>query len=138
MNNPWMKFKLQPWRQLSLTALLTTFVAVVFDTLLLFALIESASFLQWVNLVYQSPLGLIIPLAAVLGFGALGVYLCEKTQPQVVLNTSSLWALVLCLIIGLWLKTLLPNLLIGFSYNSLIALILGVFWKGRPYWRHWR
>lgn len=76
-------------------------------------------------------------IATAVGIGTLAVYLCERWLPQVLLNTSSLWALVLCLLLGLVLKSLLPlpSLLLDLSQFTLIGVILGVFWKGRPYWR---
>ncbi|NEP28299.1 MAG: peptide chain release factor 1, partial [Moorea sp. SIO3I6] len=78
-------------------------------------------------------------MAAAIGVGVLGVYICERWQSQVFLKTSSLWALVLCLMVGLLLKSQLPIPfgLVGFSMNAVIGVILGVFWKGRPYWRYW-
>lgn len=76
-------------------------------------------------------------IATAVGIGALAVYLCERWLPQVLLNTSSLWALVLCLLLGLVLKSLLPlpSLLLDLSQFTLVGVIVGVFWKGRPYWR---
>jgi hypothetical protein len=69
--------------------------------------------------------------------GALAVYLLEWWQKQWLLNNSTLWALVLCLFIGLLLKSFLPlpAIFLTASKASLISLAVGVFWKGRPYWR---
>jgi len=63
-------------------------------------------------------------IAIAVGIGALTVYLCERWLPQVLLNTSSLWALVLCLLLALGLKSLLPlpSLLIDLSDFGLIGI----------------
>ncbi|NES73950.1 MAG: hypothetical protein F6K24_56580 [Okeania sp. SIO2D1] len=89
-------------------------------------------------MLFSSPIfGVLIPVGAAIGMGALAVYLLEFWQKQWLLNNSSLWALVLCLFIGLLFKSLfpLPPVLVSASRASLISLAIGVFWKGRPYWQ---
>lgn len=79
---------------------------------------------------------MIITLIAAAGFGVLAVYILERFYPQVLINSSSLWALIPCLALTLWLKSLLPLfVLVSLSYPNLVAVLVGVFWKGRPYWR---
>jgi CHASE2 domain-containing sensor protein len=76
-------------------------------------------------------------IATAIGVGALAVYLLERFYQQVIINTASLWALVLCLALFLFLKSLVPlmPILVNFEQIQLIGIILGIFWKGRPYWR---
>ena len=138
MNEPWRRFKSQPWRLLSQVALLTTVLVVVLESLLIWGSQNSELFRRFFSLLFSPPLGVILPLAAAMGFGGLGVYICERWRNQVILNSSSLWALVLCLTVSLFLKSLLPipALLVGFSYTCVVGVIFGVFWKGRPYWRY--
>ncbi|EGJ33981.1 MULTISPECIES: hypothetical protein [Moorena] len=138
MNNPWHNFKQQPWLALSKVAAFTTVLVVALENLLIWVLTQSEIFRPVSVLLFSRPLVIIWFFAATIGVGVLGVYICERWQSQLLLNTSSLWALVLCLIVGLLLKSQLPIPpgLVGFSMNSLIGVILGVFWKGRPYWRY--
>ncbi len=139
MNNPWHNFKQQPWLPLSKVAAFTTVLVVALENLLIWVLTQSEIFRPVSRLLFSRPLAIIWFMAAAIGVGVLGVYICERWQSQVLLNTSSLWALVLCLIVGLLLKSQLPIPLglVGFSMNAVIGVILGVFWKGRPYWRYW-
>ncbi|NEP25599.1 peptide chain release factor 1 [Moorena sp. SIO3I6] len=136
MNDPWNTFKQQPWLPLSKVAALTTVLVVALENLLIWVLTQSETFRL---LLFSRPLAIIWFMAAAIGVGVLGVYICERWQSQVFLKTSSLWALVLCLMVGLLLKSQLPIPfgLVGFSMNAVIGVILGVFWKARPYWRYW-
>ncbi|MEC4892243.1 MAG: peptide chain release factor 1 [Oscillatoria sp. PMC 1051.18] len=137
MNDPLRSFKLQPWRSLSLVAGVTIAIAMIGEGLLIWGYTQSSVLHSFLNFLFSPPLGIILSLAAAVGVGVLGVYLCEQWQRQVILNSGSLWALVLCLAVGILLKSLLPlpPLLVGFSYETVIFLMVGVFWKGRPYWR---
>lgn len=84
------------------------------------------------------------------GIGVLGVVLLEKLYRQVRINAAVLWALVVCLVICLVVNELLPSiksLLRGSEVTILsgslietiqiqgLCTIVGVFWKGRRYWR---
>ncbi|NJL20421.1 MAG: hypothetical protein HC895_05705 [Leptolyngbyaceae cyanobacterium SM1_3_5] len=58
----------------------------------------------------------------------------EYFHRHIFLNVGVLWALVLCVMLSLLLKSLLlPTLLSG--QLALVGIALGVFWKGRRYWR---
>ena len=96
-----------------------------------------ASAIGTLTLLYGSSLGILIPFAAAVGMGALAVYFLEYWQQQFLLNRISLWVLVLCVFLGLVLKSFLPipPLLASVSEAALIGVTVGVFWKGRPYWR---
>jgi hypothetical protein len=136
MSDPIRRLKLLPWRSLLQTSILTIFIVFILELLLVWGYTQSSIIRNTVAMLYSPPLGILMPIAIAVGIGALAVYLCERSQPQV-LNTSSLWALVLCLLLALGLKLLLPlpSLLIDSSEFTLIGIIVGVFWKGRPYWR---
>jgi hypothetical protein len=92
------------------------------------------------TLVFFSPtFATIIPVATAVGMGALAVYLLEWWEKKWLLNTSTLWALVFSLLICLLIKSFLPlpALLISLSRMSLVSIAIGVFWKGRPYWKNY-
>jgi hypothetical protein len=76
-------------------------------------------------------------LAIGLGLGALAVHCAERLFPQVRLNGGSLWTLVACVGGELGLLSLLPLpvLLISFSEPMVMAILVGVFWRGRAHWQ---
>lgn len=137
MRDPLRSLKFLPWRSLLQVSLLVAVIVIILDFLLTLGYIQSDIFQRLLMLVYAPPLGIVISLAIAVGIGALGVYLLERFYRLVSINTGSLWALVLCLAVVLFLKTLLPLPAVVFNLNqaSLIGIIIGVFWKGRPYWR---
>ncbi len=138
MNNIWQRLKNLPWQELSLVSLVATLTVVASEVLLILSLTYFFVILKPLNMLFSSPIfGVLIPIGVAVGMGALAVYLLEWWQKEWLLNNSSLWALVLCLFIGLLLKSFLPlpSILLTASKASLISLAVGVFWKGRSYWR---
>lgn len=137
MNDPLRRIKSQPWKPLFLVALATIAIVSIMDYLLLFLIENVAPVQQGFSLIATSPLRILLPLAVAVGIGVLGVYICDQFRSRIFLNAGSLWALVLCLIIALALTGLipLPSFLVGFSYPSILGIIIGVFWRGRSYWR---
>ena len=137
MTDPLRRLKFLPWRSLLQASVLTVFISAVLDFLITLGYIQSSVIRRAISLIYAPPLDLLITIVIAVGVGALAVYLLERLYQQVIVNTASLWALVLCLIVILFFKSLLliPSLLVGFSQTQLLGIILGVFWKGRPYWR---
>jgi len=138
MNDFWYRFKSQPWRNLGLASALTVTLAALAEILLVLCNNSSKICHDSILFMFQPPLGQVFVIAAAVGVGALGVYLCENWErvAGVSLNTASLWALVLCLMLAIGIKSFLLNsLILGFSQVSLIGIMVGVFWKGRPYWR---
>lgn len=137
------RLKLLPWTELSLIALLTNFIVLAIEILSTQVLQVSTAMQQVLEFLYSGPVGILIPVIATIGMGALAVYLFEWRRWQIFLNGGSLWALVFCLLVGLYLKSdlLIPLLrfpvaqFVIFSQMSLISLLIGVFWKGRPYYR---
>jgi len=135
--DPRRSFRAQPWRPLFQVACLSTSVAIVGDALLLAASARMALLERGLRLALEGPLGPLLPIAAAMGVGALGVAIGERWRwPRIALNAGSLWALVLCLILGLLAKTLLfPSVLVQLSSLTAAGLMAGVFSYGRPYWR---
>lgn len=130
------RLKRLPWGLLLLVAVLAVAIATVLDLLLLWAL-HFATIRSALSLVLTGLLGSLMPFLVSLGLGVLGVYFLEHWRTPVIINQSILWALVPCLLLVLFVKSLLvpPTLLLELSRTALVGIVVGVFWKGRPYWR---
>ncbi|MBE9127660.1 MULTISPECIES: peptide chain release factor 1 [unclassified Coleofasciculus] len=131
------RLKYLPWRSLLQVAGLTIAIAIFLEILLWWGFVQSAAGKRMLAFLLSPPLGMIMILAAAVGVGVLAVYLLERFYKSVFINSGSLWALVPCLALAVFLKSLLPlpNLLVNLSYPQLIGIVVGVFWKGRPHWR---
>jgi len=131
------RLKLLPWREMLQISALVNCIVVGLELFLAWGLIQSEVFGKIFTLLFGSPLGILIPFAIAVGMGALAVYFLEYWQQQFLLNRISLWVLVLCVLLGLVLKSFLPipDNLASLSETALIGITVGVFWKGRPYWR---
>lgn len=139
MRNPLQRLKYLPWLQLSLTAFATALITFVFETILGVGVQYSPLVQNILSVFFAPPLGLFTIFAIAFGIGTLAVYWLERVYPQIVINTGVLWALVLCVIVAFFLKSLLPlpvNLITSGQF-VLVGILVGIFWKGRPYWR-WR
>uniref|UniRef100_A0ACD5GN00 Uncharacterized protein n=1 Tax=Desertifilum tharense IPPAS B-1220 TaxID=1781255 RepID=A0ACD5GN00_9CYAN len=88
------------------------------------------------SLVRDGVLGAIMQFLVSIGIGALAVYLLERWQGVAILSASTLWALVPCVMLVLFLKSLLiPSaFFLEVSRMTLVGVVVGIFWKGRPYW----
>ncbi len=132
------QLKYLPWGSLVGVAAITILGVWILDYLLLLGFAQPGP-LQQVLLVLFNPIWVTLTLALVgVGIGALGVLLLEKLAPQIVIQGSILWALILCLLVGLVLKSLLPLsglIIVGVDRIQLVGVLVGVFWKGRRYWR---
>lgn len=137
MANPLRRLKFLPWRSLLQVSALTTLIVVVLEFLLTLGYLQSAAINHTLSFMYAGSLSLLITFATAIGVGAMAVYLLERFYQKVIINSASLWALVLCLALFFLLKSLIPlmPILISLDQLELIGIILGVFWKGRPYWR---
>ncbi len=131
------RLKFLPWRSLLQVSALTTLIVAVLEFLLALGYTQTPVIRQALSILYAPPLGILTTFATAIGVGALAVYLLERLYRQVIINTASLWTLVLCLAVFLFLKSLLPILpvLVDLSEIQLLGIVLGVFWKSRPYWR---
>ncbi|MEM6519764.1 MAG: peptide chain release factor 1 [Cyanobacteria bacterium P01_C01_bin.70] len=139
MRDPLWRIKTLPWIPLFQNALLTVLIVTVLDIALLFAL--TALFEVWPEgtsaIAQGGVVGLLLALLAAGGVGALAVILMERVFRHIVLDGATLWALVGCLAIVLYVKSWLPipALLVGISYFQFIGMMLGLFSQGRSYWR---
>jgi hypothetical protein len=131
------RLKLLPWREMLQIAALVNSIVIGLELFLDWGFTPSRAIRNRVTILYGSSLDILIPFAAAVGMGALAVYFFEYWQQQFLLNRTTLWVLVLCVFLGLVLKSFLPipPLLASLSKDALIGVTVGVFWKGRPYWR---
>ena len=136
MSNFLRRLKLLPWREMLQIAALVNSIVIGLELFLTWGFTHSPAIRKVLTLLYDSPLGILIPFVAAVGMGALAVYFLEYWQQQFLLNRANLWILALCVFLGLVLKSFLPilPLLTSLSYNALIGITVGIFWKGRPYW----
>ena len=138
MFNPLRRLKFLPWIALLQTALVTVAIVVALDlvTEQILEFVPVARNLLWRML--NSPIGILLNLLVAVGIGALSVAVLERWFRQVVITDSTLWALVPCLALWILLKSFLPiseALVPGLSIFQIMGFILGIFWKGRSYWR---
>ena len=143
MRDPLWRVKSLPWIPLLQNALLTVLLATVLDIALIFLL--SASLRRGTagggvarQILEGGVVGLLVQLLAAGGVGALAVILLERIFLRGVrLDAATLWALVGCLALILWLKSWLPipAFLVGISYLQLVGMMLGLFSQGRSHWR---
>lgn len=136
MSNPLQRLKYLPWRSLLPVAGITTAIVAAVELVLAWGLTHSPSLYNAFALLYAPPLGTLVSLAFAIGMGALAVYVGERSN-SLIFNASTLWALAFCLLLGLFLKSLLPipGLIVDLSQFSFLGILVGIFWKGRPYWR---
>lgn len=137
MTAPMRSLKFLPWRSLLQVSALTTVIVVILEFILGLGYKQSDLIRRFLFLLWARPLGLLTTIAVGVGVGALAVYLLELFFKQVFINSASLWALVLCLVVLLILKSLLPvsHFLVRLDEARFLGIVIGVFWKGRPYWR---
>lgn len=138
MFDPWRRLKSLPWAVLFQVALIATIALAIVDGLLGWGLVQVGDTAQVRSLLASPILGILLSAAAAYGVGALAVYGLERWFPQVILNTASLWALVFCLLVVLFIKLVLPIpslLLSGLGGVEMAGVVLGVFQQGRRYWR---
>ncbi len=130
--------KYLPWRSLTLAALLSVIVVKAADLWIgrILGQLDNTSVLMKFLL---TPTGSTLLFFCVgLAIGSLGVLFLEKFEVRQAIDSSSLWALVLCILISLWLIVQLniEGLSLGeVHYTHTIGIVVGVFWKGRYYRR---
>ncbi|MBV8883696.1 MAG: peptide chain release factor 1, partial [Chroococcidiopsidaceae cyanobacterium CP_BM_RX_35] len=110
MTDPLRRLKFLPWRSLIQVSALVTLIVVVLEFLLVLGYEQSPGIRSAIVTLSRPPLGLLLPFAIAVGLGALAVYLLERLHQQVSINTSCLWALVLCLALLLLFKSLVPQI----------------------------
>jgi hypothetical protein len=138
VGNPLERLKRLPWRSLFLVAIVTALVVTLLELAIGFtAQIPAMRSILMVLLL--GPLGFFTTLAIAFGVGVLAVYILERME-RTVINSETLWALVLCLAIVFLLRGLLPIPvgLFQVTYIPFVCMILGLFWKSQPYWKGYR
>jgi ABC-type transport system involved in multi-copper enzyme maturation permease subunit len=141
MSNPLRRLKFLPWRSLFLLSALVTLIVIFLDLLFTLGYNLSPAIERVLTLLYAPPFGVLVRFAVVIGVGALAVELLERLFSNVVISIAVLWTLVFCLALCLVLRALLPippDVLVNLYNNEvqLLGIVIGVFWKGRPYWRY--
>ncbi|ASC69261.1 hypothetical protein XM38_001880 [Halomicronema hongdechloris C2206] len=142
MRDPLWRLKSIPWVILLQNALLTVIIATGLDLLLLQGLLglSRTGLLAGSGRLFPLAglLGLILTVLVGAGIGALAVILLDRFFTQILPDAATLWALVACLVLMLWLKSIIPlsTFLVRFSYPLFVGLLLGVFVKGKRHWRY--
>lgn len=137
MRDPFRQIKHLPWVPLLLVALLAVFWLFVLEFFLVISAVYVDAVLVVLRLLLTPPFNLLVEFAAAVAVGALAVYFLEWLYPRISIGIGSLWALVLCLLIAVLIRSIVPPapLLLSPSEAILLGNALGVFWKGRRYWR---
>ena len=140
MFDPFRRLKYLPWNELLQVALVTIVLMIAIDWVF-FQIVRIPAIRPTVAQLFNSPVSLLIFLGASVGVGALAVAIMEGWFRRIVITNESLWALVPCIALWLWLRSFLPETVLPqlltptLGLQSLMAVIVGVFWKGKPYWR---
>ncbi len=137
MNNFIQRLKNLPWSSLLQSVALTYLIVAIAEILMIWGITQSKALQKMMAILYAPPLGLLILFGVGVGVGALSVYLIEIRSSKVFLNTTCLWVLFLCLLAALFLykSILTPVILLSTSQITIMGILIGLFWKGRPYWR---
>lgn len=141
MRKPFDRLKLLPWRSLVQAAVLAILLLILpIDGLIQLAVRnrDQSPMLQSLVGVLMSPLmALVLSLGIPVVLGAFAVYVLERVD-RLSISIGSLWGLVLCVVLVLLVEQWLLFGSPGFTMTELVLIAVGVFWKGRPYWRSYR
>lgn len=130
------RLKILPWREMLLVAVLVNSIVIGQELFLYWGFTQSPTIRSILTFLNDSLLVRLIPFAVPVGMGALAVYLLEYWRQQFLLNRTNLWILTLCVFLGPCLRLMLSGpVCTGILITPLIGVTIGVFWKGRPYWR---
>lgn len=137
MNNFIQRLKNLPWSSLLQSVALTYLIVAIAEVLTLWVITQSPAFKQMMLLLLTPPLGMLILFAVGVGVGVLSIYLIEIQPSKVFLNVPCLWALFIGLLIVLFLykSIFTPVIFLSTSQITTMGILIGLFWKGRPYWR---
>lgn len=111
-------------------------VATAIDVLLVLAIVRVPDLGNL--LLSYSFLQLIITMLVPCAVGGLAIFFTEQFFTQILLGRETIWALVGCLLLILWIKTWLPIpalLLGGVNAITILLVAVGSFTAGRRYWR---
>lgn len=137
MRNPFRQLKYLPWLALFQVAALTLLAVSVVDISLIMGL-RVAVIRQAIALLFAPPLGILMLIGISAAIGALAVYVLKRFfRRQVIVSVGVLWALVLCVMVVMVVRSLLPvpSLLIQPNQLSLVGVVLGVFLSQGRGWR---
>jgi hypothetical protein len=139
MRNPFWRLKSLPWANLLQVAGLAVLLATAADLLLAQAFGILIQGLAGPLLPFLRLVMLVLPLGAGFGIGALSIVILERLFSNLYLDTGTLWALVPCIVLVLFLKGFLPipSFLVSVGYPQLVGSILGIFVVGKRHWRRW-
>ena len=139
MRNPFWRLKSLPWASLLQVAGLAVLLATAADLLLAQAFGILVQGLAGPLLPFLRLVMLVLPLAAGFGIGALGIVILERLLSNLYLDTGTLWGLVPCIVLVLFMKGLvpIPRSLASVGYPQLVGSILGIFVVGKRHWRRW-
>ena len=143
MANPLRQLKYLPWTSLIIVSSMTLAILTTLELVLglTYNQLDEGTQITIVKILaatlYSPLLSLFTIIAIGFGIGALGVFLLETLKKQVFINAGVLWSLILCLIVGLIIRSYIPipAFLTNVNQLQLVGLILGVFWRGKRYWR---
>lgn len=137
MADPLRTLKYLPWRSLLQVAGITIAIVTAVEFMLSLGVRQPSIISRTLKILFQPPLGLLVTFFIGVGVGALAVYLLERFYTQVTIHTNTLWASIACLILVLWVRLMLPipSILLSLNEIQAVAMIVGIFWKGKPYWR---
>ncbi|WP_404784277.1 hypothetical protein [Altericista sp. CCNU0014] len=130
--------KYLPWRSLFLASLLGVVAVKIADAIAGSAVNRLDSHSALIGLLLTRSGFTLIYACAGLAVGSLGVFFLERFERGSSIYSSTLWALVLCLLVGLWLFQHLDIAglsLVEIHYIHILGTIVGVFWRGKRYWR---
>ncbi|MCL6433357.1 MAG: hypothetical protein K6T90_03935 [Leptolyngbyaceae cyanobacterium HOT.MB2.61] len=136
MSNPLRPLKFLPWRSLFQAALLTAVIVIFLEFILFVATQQFPDLKAFIEKALVPTLGIILSVATGVGVGALAVVILERSGCPA-MNTNSLWGLVACIFLIFLVRRFfpLPTLLFDVDPAHIVSMIVGVFWKGRSYWR---
>ncbi|MEO0457496.1 MAG: peptide chain release factor 1 [Cyanobacteria bacterium P01_A01_bin.114] len=133
MFNPLRSLKYLPWGPLLQIAGLATLVVGLLERLLIVAI---SQFNLWPLLTSIFLLLDVVKFGLSFGTGVLAVVILQRWFSRLYITANVLWALVGCLMLTLWVKTLLPvEGLTSLDQLTIVESLLGVFWQGRRHWR---
>ena len=143
MSNPLRQLKYLPWTSLSIVAGVTLAIVTTLELLLglTYSQLDEGMQITIIKILaatlYSPSLSLFTVGAIGVGIGAGAVFLLETLKKQVFINAGVLWSLILCLIVGLVIRSYIPipAFLTDLNQIQLISIVLGVFWRGKRYWR---
>jgi len=159
MFNPLRPLKNLPWSILFQVAIVAVVLRVLVEWILALLICWSSLFQMVVQSVMLPPTGLLLPLVVAGLTGSIAVWVLERWPHRVRINNGILWALVVCVLVGLRGMELLPiapldhlprtlgtsaraiatpefrELFGTTGTENLFPVVLGTFWAGVRYWR---